>query len=123
MMRRLTLTLAVCLGVASALPAFAQTRHTLEIRDGQVFVDGKPVAAETLPPSLDLTGISAQLSYFGDATPVIELNGALYAFDGETLRVANAETNAPGVTVFFRDNTVPLEQTERGFPGTAWADE
>lgn len=89
-----------------ARAAQAQSSHTLEIRDGQVFVDGKRLAPEALPPALDLRDVSARLTYAGDATPVLELGGVIYAFDGERLREAGPDM--PVLWLF--DSANPTQQ-------------
>lgn len=81
-MSRLHLLLGLALAVllVAAPPATAQTQtRTLTIHDNTVYVDGNPVKADQLPPSLDISGIEAQYRFLGIQKPVVEINGTLYA--------------------------------------------
>ncbi|MCS3698985.1 hypothetical protein GGQ20_000277 [Salinibacter ruber] len=58
--------------------ASAQQTHTLNIRDGTVYVDGQPLSADQLPDSLDLRGVRANYRFVGIQRPVVELKGRLF---------------------------------------------
>lgn len=92
--------IAVC-WVGAATNAWAQASHTLAIQDGVVYLDGEVVPADALPPELDLEGVTAQLTYAGEATPVLEIGGFYFTVAEGTLQ--RVDPDAPGVTVFFRD--------------------
>jgi len=65
--------------------ASAQPSHTLHIRDGTVYVDGRPLADDQLPDSLDLRGVHARYRFLGIQRPVLELNGRLFAVEADGL--------------------------------------
>lgn len=105
MEKSIAYTAALTLLVLSAAfrPAGAQHVRTLAIHDEQVLVDGRPIPAHELPPSLDVRGVQASYSFSGDVRPVIELQGVLYTLDGERLiELAPAGRAADDVAVFFR---------------------
>lgn len=87
----------------------AQVSHTLTIREGQVYLDGKRLSTEALPPRLDLEGVSAQLTFTGESVPVIELGGSLFAIENGALRLVEVEEERAndGVAVFFREQPAP----------------
>ena len=87
----------------------AQVSHTLTIREGQVYLDGKRLSTEALPPTLDLEGVSAQLTFTGESVPVIELGGSLFAIENGALRLVEVEEERAndGVAVFFREQPAP----------------
>jgi len=70
--------------------ASAQQTRTLNIRDGTVYVDGRPLADDQLPDSLNLQGINAHYRFLDIQRPVIELNGRLFAV-GEGLTPVTEE--------------------------------
>ena len=82
----------------------AQSR-TLSIQNGEVYIDGRRVPAEQLPPSLDVSGMTVQYSFTGINHPVVELDGALYAI-GDSLKAVPADrVQSRGSLVFFRDHS------------------
>lgn len=87
----------------------AQVSHTLTVREGQVYLDGKRLSTEALPPTLDLEGVSAQLTFTGESVPVIELGGSLFAIENGALRLVEVEEERAndGVAVFFREQPAP----------------
>ena len=93
----LCLALMLCAGV----PVGAQTVQTLTIQDGILSINGQAVPQEELPEALDLRGFNATYSFFGDMRPLIEINGALYALDGERLRAVAELRNQPGGLFLF----------------------
>ena len=84
------LLLGVMLWGAAAPVAGAQQTRTLNIRDGTVYVDGRPLADDQLPDSLNLQGINAHYRFLDIQRPVIELNGRLFAV-GEGLTPVTEE--------------------------------
>jgi len=92
--------LVLCFG--TGFQALGQQVYTIQIREGQVIINGEPVAEEALPASLNVDGIDAQFSFFGDARPLVELNGVLYLMEGRQLQEVGNFT-AGQVSVYFRD--------------------
>jgi len=58
--------------------ASAQQTRTLNIQDGTVYVDGRPLSEDQLPDSLNLQGVQANYRFVGVQRPVIELKGRLF---------------------------------------------
>jgi hypothetical protein len=75
------LLLGLLLWGLSLSPAAAQQTHTLNIRDGTVYVDGRPLAEDQLPDSLNLQGIRANYRFVGVQRPVVELRGRLFVVE------------------------------------------
>ena len=98
----LCLALMLCAGV----PVGAQTVQTLIIQDGILSINGQEVPPEDLPSTLDVRGFNATYSFYGDARPLIELNGALYVLDGQRLRTIAELRNENGLFYLF-NNAVP----------------
>lgn len=88
----------------------AQISYTLTIREGQVYLDGKQLSTDDLPASLDIEGVSAQLTFVGETVPVIEIGGSFFAIENGALRLIDAdeESGDEGVTVFFREEPAPV---------------
>ena len=105
-MASLCLVLMLCAGV----PVGAQTVQTLTITNGTLSINGEEVPADELPGTLNLHGLNAEYTFFGDARPLIELGGVLYVLDGQRLRsVAELRKEQGGVTFFL--NTPDDEAT------------
>ena len=104
-MKRFTRTVMVSLCLAlmlcAGVPVGAQTVQTLAIQDGTLSINGQQVPQDELPETLDLRGFNATYSFFGDARPLIEINGALYALDGQRLRAVAELRNQPGGLFLF----------------------
>jgi hypothetical protein len=96
------LALFLLLG-AGARQVLGQQRHSLAIQDGHVYIDGAQVPQDELPASLDVQNVTASLSFTGTGTPVLELNGLLYALEGKRLVEVGQGKRADGVQVYFRD--------------------
>ncbi|MDX1547084.1 MAG: hypothetical protein R3247_08860 [Rhodothermales bacterium] len=110
-MNRLSHVLLIALGLLllAAGPAAAQERHTLVIRDGQVWIDDQRVPPADLPPSLVLDGVEAQFSFVGDAVPLLDVDGTLYALeDGRLQEVTDAAMANAYSTVRFRDGRLEM---------------
>lgn len=107
MQKTLTSILAsvlMCALLGAFVPqSFAQSR-TLTIRDGEVYIDGRPIPKQELPASLDVRGMNAQYSFTGIAQPVVELDGVLYAVSDSLKPVRADEVQSQGSIVFFRDS-------------------
>lgn len=71
--------------------ASAQPSHTLHIRDGTVYVDGRPLADDQLPDDLDLRGVQARYRFLGIQRPVLELDGRLFAVKADGLTPTTEE--------------------------------
>lgn len=88
--------------------ASAQQTHTLEIRNGTVYVDGQALSDDQLPDSLNLDGVTAQYRFLGIQRPVIELNGRLFAVDNGLSPVTEDEVRQRRDAVVLRGD---LSQT------------
>lgn len=91
--RRLVLGLALGVflwGLLGSVASAQQTR-TLNIRDGTVYVDGKPLSEDQIPDSLKLEGVDAHYRFVGIERPVIELNGRLFAIEDGLTPVSEEE--------------------------------
>lgn len=110
-MNRLPHVLLIALGLLllAAGPAAAQERHTLVIRDGQVWINDQRVPPADLPPSLVLDGVEAQFSFVGDAVPLIDVDGTLYTLeDGRLQEVSGVGMANAYSTVRFRDGRLQM---------------
>ena len=81
--------------------ASAQQTRTLNIRDGTVYVDGRPLSEDQLPDSLHLEGINAHYRFLGIQRPVIELNGRLFAVDEGLTPVTEEEVRKERASVIL----------------------
>lgn len=80
--------------------------HVFQIVDGAVMLDGIAVP-NAVPADLDLGGLSTQpLQYTGAISPVIEVDGRAYVFEGGRL-VSIAESSRPRAGRFMLDDIVP----------------
>lgn len=82
--------------------ASAQQTHTLDIRNGTVYVDGRALSDDQLPDSLNLDGMTAQYRFLGIQRPVIELKGRLYAVDDGLRPVTEEEVRQRREAVVLR---------------------
>lgn len=71
--------------------AAAQQTRTLNIQNGTVYVDGRPLSDDQLPEGLNLKGMNAQYRFLGIQRPVVELNGRLFAVEEERLTPVTEE--------------------------------
>ena len=101
------------LALLAAWPVLGQTRHTLTIRDGQVWVDEQLIPAEDLPGSLDVTNLQAQFEYVGDTVPMITLNGVAYLLEDGRLREATGGMPMPGQVTISLLPAMPPSETGR----------
>lgn len=95
----LTVTLGALLWAMLMPVASAQQTHTLNIRDGTVYVDGQPLAEDQLPDSLDLQGVRASYRFLGVQRPVVELKGRLFAVDDGLTPVTEEEVREERASV------------------------
>lgn len=80
----LVTALALLLAGSSMLHETHAQSRTLVIEDGTVYLDGREVPEDELPPELDARNLNVRYSFSGISQPVVELNGALYAI-GDSL--------------------------------------
>lgn len=88
----------VLLVSAAGRQSQAQPLRTLEVQDGNVYIDGKLVPEDQLPASLDLSGVAMQFQFMGDIDPVISLGERLFRVEGERLLEVNQ----------FEDSAAPV---------------
>lgn len=81
----------------------AQQTRTLNIQDGTVYVDGRPLSADQLPDGLDLQDVSAQYRFVGIRRPVVELNGRLFAVEEGLTPVTEEEVREERGSVVLHD--------------------
>lgn len=91
--RGLTCALALALLLwGTFLPAaVAQQTRTLNIRNGTVSVNGRPLPDDQLPEDLNLQGMNAQYRFLGIQRPVVELDGRLFAVEEDRLTPVTEE--------------------------------
>ncbi len=94
MFRALPATLLVMAAALAAPTPLAQVPegvarnaevHRLEIRDGRLHHDGRPLPAEAIPAELDVEGLTLTFEYSGPVMPALTLNGRVYALEGDRL--------------------------------------
>lgn len=96
--------LLLCGALLLAGGAFAQAQRTLVIRGGQVVLDGKPLPAAELPPSLTVDGVEASFAFSGPARPLLELNGHYYVLEpGRVVEVKGLAGTAPSLFFFAKE--------------------
>ncbi len=89
LLRRVVVLLLGGFLIASSSTAQDEPMRSLNIRDGQVFIDGKLIPPSDLPPSLETEGIQVQYTFSGDVRPVVDINGAFYVIEVDGLRMAD----------------------------------
>lgn len=65
-------------GMAPAARVFA-------IRDGRLWLDGRPLPADAIPDGLDLSGVTWEMELVGAATPAVEVDGVWFVLEHEKL--------------------------------------
>lgn len=95
--------------------ALAQETHTLQIEDGTVYVDGRPLSDDQLPDTLDLEGITASYRFLGVQRPVIELNGRLFAVEDGLTPVTEEEIQEERASVVLQSG--PIRSASRRADG------
>ncbi len=124
-LRILFIALLAGMPLGLLVPAQAQPTHALTIRDGKVYLDGRELPKDELPESLNLEGMTAELTFTGEAQPVFEIAGVLYRVDADGLVEIDAEeAEASGMAVFFMPDATfdlnavgdaPLEEVRERF--------
>ncbi len=102
------LVLAAAAPTAQTLPAStpSETVRTFEIRDGQVYLDGRHLP-DAVPTGLDLSGFSmAPLELSGPILPVLEIDGTVYVLEGNRL-VLMDESSRPDRGVYILGDVTP----------------
>lgn len=97
----------VVLPLCLAAYSHAQQRQVV-IRDGGVFIDGRKVPENQLPPSLSVNGLDLLYSFRGIEKPLLFVNGHTYQLTDTRLVDVNApdeEQETGRVSVIFRDGT------------------
>lgn len=104
-----SLLVGMLLGTPLLPSAAAQQTHSLDIRDGTVYIDDQAVPESQLPSGLDLEGISAHYRFVGIKRPVIELKGQLYAIDDGLKPVSKADVAGDQASVILRERPVQMQ--------------
>lgn len=99
------LAIMIWISVPHVVPA--QETHTLDIRNGTVYVDGQALSPDQLPDGLNLEGITAQYRFLGIQKPVIELNGQLFAVDQGLRAVTEQEVRNQREAVVLQGGVAP----------------
>ena len=89
--------------------ASAQQTHTLNIRDGTVYVDGRPLSADQLPDSLNLEGVRANYRFVGVDRPVVELRGRLFVLDEGLEPITEEEVRKQRASVVLGSEAVQAQ--------------
>lgn len=81
--------------------------HVFEIRDGQVYLDGR-LLPNAVPDSLDLSGMGMQaLQYSGPLTPVVKVGDQAFVLDGQRL-VRFEESTQADQGVYIMGEPLPM---------------
>lgn len=97
------LLLGLLLWGLSLPPASAQQTRTLNIRNGTVYVDGRPLSEDQLPDSLNLQGIQANYRFVGVQRPVVELRGRLFVVEDGLEPITEEEVREQRASVVLGD--------------------
>jgi len=97
------LLLGLLLWGLSLPAASAQQTHTLNIRNGTVYVDGRPLSEGQLPDSLNLQGIRANYRFVGVQRPVVELRGRLFVVENGLKPITEEEVREQRASVVVGD--------------------
>ncbi|MFN3597994.1 MAG: hypothetical protein ACK41D_12085 [Rubricoccaceae bacterium] len=82
--------------------AATERPHVLEIANGHVYLNGVVLPPESLPPDLDLTGITRTLEFSGPVTPYMEVDGEAYVLeDGRLVHFRDSRRAPDQVYVLF----------------------
>ena len=105
-MSRGLLALALLVALAPAGRAQSGTTHTFQIRDGEVYLNGRHLRS-AVPDRLDLSGMGTGLLEFsGPVAPVIEVDGQVYVLQDERLVPLEA-SDTPDQSVYFLGGVSP----------------
>lgn len=115
-MIRLLFLLACAAGAASAqdaampISAESERMHTFEVRDGQIYLDGRHLP-DAVPAHLDLAGVAtAPLEFSGPITPVLEIDGRAYVLEDERL-VPLDQSSRAGNSIYILDDSAPSPES------------
>lgn len=86
--------------------ASAQQTRTLDIQDGTVYVNDRPLPDDQLPDGLNLKGVDAHYRFLGIQNPVIEINDRLFAIENGLTPVTEEEVREERASVILRDGTI-----------------
>lgn len=89
--------------------ASAQQTHTLNIRDGTVYVDGQPLSEDQLPDSLNLEGVRANYRFVGVQRPVVELKGRLFVVEDGLRPITEEEVRKQRASVVLGSGAVQAQ--------------
>ena len=115
MTRRLFAACALALALAASPSAQTDTVHTFEVRDGQIYLDGR-LLPDAVPEGVDLSGFGmAPLEYSGPIAPVLEIDGEAYVLEGEKLVTMDASSR-PGRGVYILGDVSPEAEDMAALP-------
>jgi hypothetical protein len=103
-MKRKLPILVTLLGMLLLAPgsALAQATQTVSIEDGSVFVNGKKVASQNLPTSLQSIDPKTTLKFWSDDHALLEIKGKLFTVKNGTLVEVNKDGLQEGkIAVYF----------------------
>lgn len=89
--------------------ASAQQTHTLNIRDGTVYVDGRPLSEDQLPDSLNLQGVRANYRFVGVQRPVVELKGRLFVVEDGLRPITEEEVREQRASVVLGSGAIQAQ--------------
>jgi len=96
------MTMALLALLVVAPMAFAQNIQKVTIEDGKVFINGKEVAENNLPPSLRDLEADMFISFWSDADALVEINGKVFSISDNKIVEADSDLIENGnVSVFF----------------------
>lgn len=94
--------------------------HTLEIREGKLWMDGR-MMPEAVPDTMNLKGVTATIRYTGPMTPVLEIDGTPYVLEDGRL-IPQRESSRAGQAVLYsesRSMATPLAPPPASFASDA----
>ncbi|MFB6230815.1 MAG: hypothetical protein ABEL04_06630 [Salinibacter sp.] len=102
----------------AVLPAArAQQTRTLDIQNGTVYVNGRPLSDDQLPDSLNLKGVNAHYRFLGIQHPVVDINGRLFAVKNGLTPVTEEEVQDKHASVILRDETARVSSQKASSQG------
>ncbi|MGB3543690.1 hypothetical protein [Rubrivirga sp.] len=119
-MRTSTLLIATLALAASApsaqtgnalVSAEADAVHSFEIRDGQIYLDGRHLP-DAVPPGLDLAGYDGELTFSGPVAPLLEIDGAPFVLEADRLTPLSISSRA-GNPVYIVDEATSTDALPR----------
>jgi len=98
--------------------AWAQQARTLDIQNGTVYVNGRPLLGDQLPDSLNLEGVNAHYRFLGIEHPVVEINDRLFAVKNGLTPVTEEEIRDKHASVVLRDETTRVSSQKAPSQGS-----